>query len=188
MIAGGPFVSPARATDAQNTAARHGMGLMLSTLPGFGKLAAQIAFYRETMKQAPAPWNANPAFGQVDIARWVYVAETDARAKEESAEGIVRHIKSFMGKGTAGYLGSVSEKGAADELDYDELAETTLLHGSPETVIRRLKELQSVTGMTSLVLHYPPYYGAEKTIRMLRLFAEAVLPAFKDETRAAAAG
>ena len=170
------------------TAARHGMGLMLSTLPGFGKLAEQIAFYRETMKEAPAPWNANPAFGHVDIARWVYVAETDAKAKEDSADGIVRHIKSFMGKGTAGYLGSVSEKSATDELDYDELAETTLLHGSPETVIRRLKELESVTGMTSLVLHYPPYYGAEKTIRMLRLFGEAVLPAFKDETRAAAAG
>lgn len=170
------------------TAARHGMGLMLSTLPGFGKLAEQIAFYRETMKEAPAPWNANPAFGHVDIARWVYVAETDAKAKEDSADGIVRHIKSFMGKGTAGYLGSVSEKSATDELDYDELAETTLLHGSPETVIRRLKELESVTGMTSLVLHYPPYYGAEKTIQMLRLFGEAVLPAFKDETRAAAAG
>ena len=170
------------------TAARHGMGLMLSTLPGFGKLAEQIAFYRETMKEAPAPWNANPAFGHVDIARWVYVAETDAKAKEDSADGIVRHIKSFMGKGTAGYLGSVSEKSATDELDYDELAETTLLHGSPETVIRRLKELESVTGMTSLVLHYPPYYGAEKTIRMLRLFGEAVLPAFKDETRAAASG
>ncbi len=58
----------------------------------------------------------------------------------------------------------------------------------PETVIRRLKELQSVTGMTSLVLHYPPYYGAEKTIQMLRLFGEAVLPAFKDKPRAAAAG
>jgi alkanesulfonate monooxygenase SsuD/methylene tetrahydromethanopterin reductase-like flavin-dependent oxidoreductase (luciferase family) len=170
------------------TAARHGMGLMLSTLPGFDKLAAQIAFYRETMNEAPAPWNANPAFGQVDIARWVYVAETDAKAKEESADGIVRHIKSFMGKGTAGYLGSVSEKRAPDELDYDELIETTLLHGSPETVIRRLKELQSVTGMTSLVLHYPPYYGAEKTIQMLRLFGEAVLPAFKEDTRAAAAG
>ncbi len=170
-------------------AARHGMGLMLSTLPSFETLAEQTAFYRSKMEEAPAPWNGNPAFGKIDIARWVYVAESDAQAKEDSADAILRHIAAFMGKGTAGYLGSVSEKGSASELDYDELAETTLLHGSPETVVERLRRLESMTGMSSLVLHYPPYYGPEKTLKMLRLFAEEVLPEFREreasETNAA---
>ena len=31
-------------------------------------------------------------------------------------------------------------------------------------------------GTTSLVLHYPPYYGQERTVEMLRLFAKEVLP------------
>ncbi len=167
-------------------AAAHGMGLMLSTLPGFETLAGQIDFYRSRMAEAPEPWNGNPAFGQVDIARWVYVAETDAKAKEDSAEAIVRHIATFMGKATAGYLGSVSEKGG-NELDYDELAATTLLHGSPDTVIRRLKELQAATGLSSLVLHYPPYYGPEKSLKMLRLFAKEVLPEFQGKDAAASA-
>ncbi len=165
-------------------AARHGFGLMLSTLPGFETLSRQTAFYRGKMKEAPAPWNRNPGFGQVDIARWVYVAETDAKAKEESEEGIIRHLKHFLTKGTAGYLGSVSEKDMQIELKYDELVESTLLHGSPETVLARLRKLQSMTGMTSLVLHYPPYYGPEKTLKMLRLFAETVMPDLQGEIQA----
>ncbi len=162
-------------------AARHGCGLMLSTLPGFDKIATQTAYYREALKEAPEKWQGNPAYGHVDQARWVYVAESDAKAKEDSAEGLIHHIKNFMAKNAAGYLGTVSEKDQGGELDYDELAATTLLHGSPDTVIRRLQELRDVTGITSLVLHYPPYYGVEKTLNSLRLFAEEVIPAFRTE-------
>ena len=170
-------------------AGRHGFGLMLSTLPGFGALAAHTAFYRARLAEAPAPWDANPGAGHVDIARWVYVAETDAKAKAESEEGIIRHLRNFLTKGTAGYLGRISEKEMSIDLDYDELAETTLIHGSPDTVIARLRKLRDMTGMTSLVLHYPPYYGNERAHRMLRLFAETVLPALQDdETPATAAG
>ena len=96
----------------------------------------------------------------------------------------MHHIKNFMAKNAAGYLGTVSEKDQGGELDYDELTATTLLHGSPDTVIRRLQELRDVTGITSLVLHYPPYYGVQKTLNSLRLFAEEVIPAFRTEAAA----
>ena len=76
----------------------------------------------------------------------------------------------------------IKDQGA--ELDYDELAQTTLLHGSPDTVIRRLQELEEMTGITSLVLHYPPYYGIDNTLKSLRLFAEEVIPAFRIEAAA----
>jgi alkanesulfonate monooxygenase SsuD/methylene tetrahydromethanopterin reductase-like flavin-dependent oxidoreductase (luciferase family) len=160
-------------------AARHGFGLMLSTLPSFGTLAQQIAFYRRHCAEAPAHLARNPAHGKVDVARWVYVAETDAEAKAHSAEGIIRHLTHFMGTSTAGYLGSVSEKDRTARLDYDELAATTLLHGSPRTVTARLRELRDTTGLTSLLLHYPPYYGHERAMRSLRLFAEQVMPEFR---------
>jgi alkanesulfonate monooxygenase SsuD/methylene tetrahydromethanopterin reductase-like flavin-dependent oxidoreductase (luciferase family) len=153
--------------------------LMLSTLPSFPTLAKQIGFYRNHMKEAPAPLNANPAHGSVDIARWVYVADTDAEAKRDSAEGIVRHISNFMSGATAGYLGNVSEKNTTDSLNYDDLASTTILHGSSETVVWRLRELQKATGLTSLLVHYPPYYGHEKAMKSLRLFAERVMPEFR---------
>jgi alkanesulfonate monooxygenase SsuD/methylene tetrahydromethanopterin reductase-like flavin-dependent oxidoreductase (luciferase family) len=83
-----------------------------------------------------------------------------------------------MGKSTAGYLGSVSEKGGA-ALNYDDLVATTLLHGSPETVTRKLRALAETTGLDSLLLHYPPYYGTEKARKSLRLFAEKVMPQFR---------
>jgi alkanesulfonate monooxygenase SsuD/methylene tetrahydromethanopterin reductase-like flavin-dependent oxidoreductase (luciferase family) len=91
----------------------------------------------------------------------------------------VRHISHFMGAGTAGYLGNVSEKNRAESLDYDDLVATTLLHGSPATVIAKLRELRHKTGLTSLLLHYPPYYGHEKAMQSLRLFAEKVMPEFR---------
>jgi len=160
-------------------AARHGFGLMLSTLPSFETLARQIAFYRGQCPEAPAHLARNPAHGNVDVARWVYVAESDAEARRDSADGIIRHLTHFMGSATAGYLGNVSEKERTARLDYDELAATTLLHGSPETVIRRLRELREKTGLTSLLLHYPPYYGHEKAMRSLLLFAERVIPQFR---------
>jgi alkanesulfonate monooxygenase SsuD/methylene tetrahydromethanopterin reductase-like flavin-dependent oxidoreductase (luciferase family) len=175
-----PPLFMAGATDRSlGYAARHGFGLMLSTLPSPETLAKQIGLYRSHLKDAPAPLDRNPGFGKVDIARWVYVADTDAAAKRDTEQGIVRHISHFMGAGTAGYLGNVSEKNRAEGLSYDELAATTLLHGSPATVIAKLRELQHKTGLTSLLLHYPPYYGHDNAMRSLRLFAEKVMPEFR---------
>jgi alkanesulfonate monooxygenase SsuD/methylene tetrahydromethanopterin reductase-like flavin-dependent oxidoreductase (luciferase family) len=111
------------------------------------------------------------------------VAETDAAAKRDTEAGIVRHISHFMSSATLGYLANVSEKSRVDTLNYDTLAATTLMHGSPETVIAKLHILRATTGLTSLLLHYPPYYGREKTIQSLRLFAERVMPEFRPPTR-----
>jgi alkanesulfonate monooxygenase SsuD/methylene tetrahydromethanopterin reductase-like flavin-dependent oxidoreductase (luciferase family) len=81
-----PPLFMAGATDRSLTyAARHGFGLMLSTLPSADTLARQIALYRSHLKEAPAPLDQNPAAGKVDIARWVYVADTDAAAKRETS-------------------------------------------------------------------------------------------------------
>jgi alkanesulfonate monooxygenase SsuD/methylene tetrahydromethanopterin reductase-like flavin-dependent oxidoreductase (luciferase family) len=163
---------------------RNGFGLMLSTLPSVETLAAQTALYKRELATASAERRRNPAAGEIDIARWVYIADTDQQARAETEEAIVRHISHFGGSGTGGYLGSVSEKGSA--IKYDDLA-STLLHGSGETVIARLREIEARTGMTSLLLHYPPYYGREKTMKSLRLFAERVIPAFRPPARRAAA-
>jgi alkanesulfonate monooxygenase SsuD/methylene tetrahydromethanopterin reductase-like flavin-dependent oxidoreductase (luciferase family) len=79
------------------------------------------------------------------------------------------------GSKTGGYLGDISDKSGEDQFAYDNLMDGTILHGSPETVIRKIEEFRAV-GTTSLMLHYPPYYGQERTLEMLRLFSKEVLP------------
>ena len=154
----------AGATDRSiGTAGRLGFGLMLSTLTPFDTLATQVAHYRANLETASKAARENPAFGHIDVARWVYVAETDAKAKRESEEGLLRHLEHFFGGHQAGYLGQASQgKGSiASGLDYDTLARSTIIHGSPATVAARIAELKERTGLTSLMLHYPPWYGTE---------------------------
>lgn len=171
-----PFYMGAGTEGSMKIAAENGFGLMQSSLPSVDKIGNNIQWYRSHMKHAPAPLNKNPAFGRVDVVRMVYVAATDAKAKEESEYGITHHMKTFMsGVNAGGYLGDVTEKSGEDEFAYDHLAKTTILHGSPDTVIRRIEEFRNV-GVTSIMLHYPPYYGVQQTIDMLRLFAKEVLP------------
>ena len=135
----------AGATDRSiGTAGRLGFGLMLSTLTPFDTLATQVAHYRANLAEASKDARANPAFGHIDVARWVYVAETDAKAKSDSEEGLMRHLKHFFGGHQSGYLGQVSQgkDSIASALDYDTLARSTIIHGSPATVVARIEELK----------------------------------------------
>ena len=148
-----------------------------------------MALYREHMAEATAPYSQNPAFGNIDVARMVYVAESDAMAREHSEAGIVRHLKSFLAGGNTGsYLGDVAEKSDEGAFAYEKLVRDTVLHGSPDTVLRGLETLAQA-GASSVMIHYPPYYGPAKTTKMLELFAREVLPqagAFEQAGAAAA--
>lgn len=158
-----------------------GLGLLLSTLSTIPEVGKQTKFYREQCAQTPNEYRVNPAFGDVDVARFVYVAESDEEARQESSEGIVRHIESFTQGQTSGYLGNVSATGKElyKKVEYDRLTESTILHGSVETVVAGIERLRDETGATSLMLHFPPYYGPERTREVLARFAEAVIPKFR---------
>ena len=71
---------------------------------------------------------------------------------------------------------SQGKDSVADALDYDALARSTIIHGSPATVVARIEELKAKTGLTSMMLHYPPWYGTEKAKASLELFAREVMP------------
>ena len=106
-----PPIFLAGATERSITvAAKMGFGLMLSSWTPFADLARQTAKYRAELAQTPPAWRANPARGHVDIARLVYVAETDAAARRDSEAGILRHLAHFSSGHTSGYLGTVQEK------------------------------------------------------------------------------
>ena len=157
-------------------AGRTGFGLMLSTWTPFEELARQTATYRQHLDETPQRLRSNPARGKIDVARWTYVAETDAKARAESEAGIMRHLQHFASGHTSGYLGTVSQGGATSQRDYDMLSRDIILHGSPSTVVEKIERLRDMTGATSVMLHYPPWYGVEKALASLELFATEVAP------------
>jgi len=165
-------------------AGRMGFGLMLSSWTPFAELARQTARYRAALEETAAPLRANPARGRVDIARLVYVAETDAAARRDSEAGILRHLRHFSSGHTSGYLGTVHEKTVGDCTGYDALAHDIILHGSPATVAEKVAHLRDAAGATSIMLHYPPWYGVDKALASLHLFATEVAPKFKADPQA----
>jgi len=160
-------------------AGRMGFGLMLSSWTPFAELARQAARYRTYLEETPAALRANPARGHIDIARLVYVAETDALARRESEPGILRHLSHFGSGHTSGYLGTVQENTVGERAGYDALARDIILHGSPATVAEKIATLRDMTGAASIMLHYPPWYGVEKAMASLGLFAAEVAPKLK---------
>jgi alkanesulfonate monooxygenase SsuD/methylene tetrahydromethanopterin reductase-like flavin-dependent oxidoreductase (luciferase family) len=176
-----PPVFLAGATERSiGVAGRMGFGLMLSSWTPFAELARQTAFYRaclqENLEQTPAALRANPARGHIDINRLVYVAETDAIARRDSEAGILRHLSHFASGHTSGYLGTVQEKTIGNRAGYDALNHDIILHGSPQTVAEKIAHLRDTTGATSIMVHYPPWYGAERALASLELFATEVAP------------
>jgi alkanesulfonate monooxygenase SsuD/methylene tetrahydromethanopterin reductase-like flavin-dependent oxidoreductase (luciferase family) len=165
-------------------AGRMGLGLMLSTWTPFAELARQTAAYRRHLEATPSRLRANPARGHVDVARWTYVAETDAKARAESEAGIMRHLGHFASGHTSGYLGTVSEGGATAVRDYDMLARDIILHGSPASVVEKIEQLREMTGAGSVMLHYPPWYGLDKALASLELFATEVAPKLRQSSPA----
>jgi len=176
-----PPIFLAGATDRSiGVAARMGLGLFLSSWTPFAELARQSASYRALLTETPQALRANPARGHVDVARWVYVAETDANAKRDSEAGIMRNLAHFGSGHASGYLGTVG----ATPRDYDALNRDIILHGSPATVIAKIEELQAMAHNASIMLHFPPWYGAEKALVSLELFASEVMPKFQQKPRA----
>ncbi len=167
-------------------AGRMGFGLLLSSWTPFAELARQTAKYRAQLEETPPALRANPARGHADVARWVYVAETDAKARRESEAGLLRHLAHFSSGHTSGYLGTVSQNAGASGRDYEALSRDIILHGSPASVVAKIEELRDMTGVASMMLHYPPWYGEQKAMASLELFAREVMPKLKAKAPARA--
>jgi alkanesulfonate monooxygenase SsuD/methylene tetrahydromethanopterin reductase-like flavin-dependent oxidoreductase (luciferase family) len=176
-----PIYLAASTERSLGVAGHYGFGTMMSSWTPFAELARQTKIYRAASDETPAKWRGNPARGHVDIARWVYVAETDAQAKKDSEEGIMKNLAHFSSGHTSGYLGTVAKDVGANPQDYQALNKDVLLHGSPATVIEKIEILRDMVGANSVMLHYPPWYGHDKAVASLELFASEVIPKFKTQ-------
>ena len=91
----------------------------------------------------------------------------------------MKNLAHFSSGHTSGYLGTVSRDVGASPRDYNALNKDILLHGSPASVVEKIETLRDTAGVDSVMLHYPPYYGQDKALASLELFATEVIPKFK---------
>ena len=127
------------------------------------------------------------------LARWVvtkhvYVAPTDAEAQAEAKGPEMWYrdafVRSLSTEGLAGLHESVYQQAGAASArlraqTWEELLDNALLVGSPETVARKVAELdQAGVGELACWMNFggiPP----DKARRSMRLFAQEVMPRFR---------
>ncbi len=167
--------------------AHYGMGAMISSIPTVETCATQAAQFRGLQDRLDNRYAGNKSRGEFVVNRFVHVAESDDEARRESEDGVLRHLDHFLGQGD--YVNMVQHGGKNVErsFSYDSTLGDIILHGSPDTVAGMIADLQEKTGMTGLILHYPPYYGTDAIRRSLTLFAEEVIPRFRNDKVGAAA-
>jgi alkanesulfonate monooxygenase SsuD/methylene tetrahydromethanopterin reductase-like flavin-dependent oxidoreductase (luciferase family) len=118
------------------------------------------------------------------IIRDVYVAPSDAEARELAMGGIMGRcwqeflLPVYLGLG----LGPILKRDPSmpdEDLDLDYLADNLWLVGSPETVAKRVLELQEQTGGFGhlVAVSYDAAEEIEAWERSLRLLVEEVVPA-----------
>jgi alkanesulfonate monooxygenase SsuD/methylene tetrahydromethanopterin reductase-like flavin-dependent oxidoreductase (luciferase family) len=155
-----------------------------------------VKSYFDMYREAAAKHGYEASPYQLGHALPIYVAETDARAREEAE----RHLVWLYKKGLRmplqmlfppGYVTHESMKrilGFADQLDYDRMSFDDLnekgyaVVGSVETVKRRLIEYghELRFGLVLALLHFGdmPHH---RTIKNMEIFASEVMPALRKE-------
>ena len=158
-------------------AGRMGFGLMLSTWTPFAELARQTAAYREHLEETPARLRGNPGRGHIRY-RALDLCRGDRRQGQGRERG--RHHTPPPTLRERPHLGlSRHRVGRRRRRNYDLLARDIILHGSPATVVEKIERLRDMTGASSVMLHYPPWYGVDKALASLALFATEVAPKLK---------
>jgi alkanesulfonate monooxygenase SsuD/methylene tetrahydromethanopterin reductase-like flavin-dependent oxidoreductase (luciferase family) len=112
----------------------------------------------------------------VTIGRYVFVAKTDAEAREESREGLAAFARGFY---TSGHIqrGFVVDEA---QLDPSRFEREFAVVGSPDTCAARIEELREALGFGrfncgfGITGHATP----EQVYRSLRLFGREVIPRF----------
>lgn len=170
--------------------AKHGFGMLSS---GLGTPLPQTLKNRDAYVEGLRTNNVSQAQIQALLDRWVvtkhvYVAPTDAEAQSDAHQPEMWYrdafIRSLSAEGLNGLHPSVYEGANAminrlRSQTWEDLLESALFIGSPETVANKISELESA-GVGELAC-WMNFGGlpVEKVRRSMRLFAEEVMPRFR---------
>jgi alkanesulfonate monooxygenase SsuD/methylene tetrahydromethanopterin reductase-like flavin-dependent oxidoreductase (luciferase family) len=152
-------------------------------LRGFDVLEAtqHLEAYRQAWREAGHMGN-----GDVFLRIPAYVAETAERARSEPEYSTLRSYRRLadsFGK-SAGAVGTTASEERVERAErlsavgYDDLLRGRLAYGTPEMVAARLRELQTILGLSGVIIepNVGGYIQPELVFRSVRLFAQEVVP------------
>ena len=147
-------------------------------------LVPQIESYRQAWRAA-----GHKGEGEVFVSAPTYIAESDAKAREEARGSIMHfyHEQAALLEGAARLVDPVTRErrlARVAELrrrSYEEALETNLLVGTPDTLARRLEELRDEIGLSGLLaeLNCGGRIPHAHVLSALRLLCEEVQPRFR---------
>ena len=135
--------------------------------------------FAEVMAEAAVKAGRPARRSLIRACRVVYVAETDAEARDEMRENYNGVIEWEIANTPHHQVERIPEGGTFDDITFDYLCDTgNLFIGSPDTVAQRIKTYYEQTGGFGTILFHAgrDYVSREKWARSARLFMEEVAP------------
>jgi len=173
-----PIWVTAQSPESVEATVRRGFNLLTG---GFGVPIERMADFRKQFDRLVADVKP-PRVPQVGVQRAVYVTDTvaDARAAAEEARWNMRVTLSLRNHYEKVERGRAIAVPAPKEPDVDDLLDRFLVIGTPDTVIRQIKRVEALVGISHFNCSF--WFGDLEHPRILKsmeLFAKEVMPAFR---------
>ena len=142
------------------------------------QLEGQLAEYRSAWREA-----GHPGDGEAHLRIPVYVAETPELARSQPRESAYRGLREMAEaraqSGASPALTTDAQQTA--QMDYEEILKHRVVYGTPEQVVRRLREIKDRLGLSGVVveINFGGQVPQELVLNSIRLLAQEVIPQFK---------
>ena len=172
-----PIWITAQSPDSVEAAVRRGFNVLTG---GFGAPIERMGEFRRLFDKVVAEVKP-PEPLKVGVQRAVYVTDSEADAREAAEQArwnmrVTLSLRNHYERVEGGHAIAVP---APTEPDIDDLLDRFLVIGTPDTVIRQIKRVQDVVGITHFNCSF--WFGDLEHARVLRSmerFARDVMPAF----------
>jgi alkanesulfonate monooxygenase SsuD/methylene tetrahydromethanopterin reductase-like flavin-dependent oxidoreductase (luciferase family) len=180
-----PIRIAAASPDTYPAVGARGLPIFLNARHGsFAEFGPSIREYRDAWEAA-----GHPGRGPVYLRVPVYLAETEARAREEPRQSLMHFYReqterlrdSMSRGGTRAIEGRAERLHRLENLTYEEALDGQVLVGTPDGVARRLRELEDELGLDGILaeLNCGGLIPHPQVIEAMRLLCREVMPRFR---------
>ena len=180
-----PIRIAAASPDTYPAVGARGLPIFLNARHGsFAEFLPAIQEYRDAWEAA-----GHPGRGPVYLRVPTYLAETEARAREEPRQSLMHfyreqteRLRDLMSRGgTRAIEGRAERLRRLETLTYDEALDGQVLVGTPDSVARRLRELQDELGLDGILAEFNcgGLIPHEQVVEAIGLLCREVMPRFR---------